>query len=255
MLFYNGGATTQPFTRCDLVQQVSPEHLASALGRGELPDRQFLLPHAMGISRDYQPVAVPARAALRAELGIPADANVVLSVGALEASVKRMDYVIDEVATMASRPYLVLLGAVTGETASIREHATERLAGRCIIRTLSRDAVRRMYAVADVFVLASLLEGFGLAQVEALAAGIPCVAHTSPTAAYVLGDQGILGDLRHPGMLAPILEQALRSTPGTASARHAYAYGKFSWDVLTQRYVEMFVAAARGVRPAFAELT
>jgi len=253
LLYYNGGPTTRPFTRCDAVQQVSPEHLASAIGRGEQAERQFLLPHGLTIAREFRPATPSERAARRAELGIPVDAQVVLSVGALNASHKRMDYVIDEVATMRLSPHLVLLGAETPETAAIRNRAAMRLPGRCTIKTVDRDAVLRAYAAADIFVLASLTEGFGIAQVEAMAAGLPCIAHDSPTNAYVLGRHGVLSDLRHPGMLAPILDRFLSGAQGKPADRHAHVFDNFSWDVLAPRYVDALVATAHGRRPTFAE--
>lgn len=244
LLFYNGGPTTQPFTRCDMVQQVSPEHLASAITRGERPDRQVMLPHGVTISRDFVATTAEERVRCRAQLGLPTAGPVVLSVGALNASHKRMDYVIDEVATMPSRPHLLLVGAETAETPDLRRRASERLPARCTMLTLPREAMRDAYRAADAFVLASLVEGFGLAQVEASAAGLPCVAHDTPTSAYVLGPPGIIGDLRLPGTLASFLERALRAPAGDAAARHAYAYGQFSWDLLVPRYVEMFRSAA-----------
>jgi 1,2-diacylglycerol 3-alpha-glucosyltransferase len=57
LLFYNGGPTTMPFTRCDFVQQVSPEHLESARVRGEPSDRQVLLPHALEVTAGFRPAS------------------------------------------------------------------------------------------------------------------------------------------------------------------------------------------------------
>jgi 1,2-diacylglycerol 3-alpha-glucosyltransferase len=246
LVFYNGGPTTQPFTRCDLVQQVSPEHLHSALTRGERADRQLLLPHALTIEKPYRPPTREERATTRLSLGLPLDAKVVISVGALNASHKRMHYVIDEVATMASAPHLLLLGSAGEETPAIRERAANRLPRRCTMLTLPREQVLQAYRAADVFVLASLIEGFGIAQVEALDAGLPCVAHATPTSAFVLGPHGITADLRMGGVLAPLLERALSEGPAAAEARHAHAYESFSWDALAPRYIEMLTTVAQG---------
>ena len=252
LLYYNGGPTTQPFTRCDVVQQVSPEHMASARVRGEPAERQFLLPHGVDIARAFHQVMPDVRARCRAELGIPPGRPVIVSVGALNNSHKRMDHVIDGVAAMPSRPHLALIGAETPETPAVRAHAAERLADRCTIRTLPRDAVQRAYLAADAFVLASLVEGFGLAQVEALAAGLPCVAHDTGTTRYVLGPHGIIGDLTTAGTLTSLLERALTAGPSDAEARHAHAYANFSWDVLADRYADAFVECAGGRLPSFA---
>jgi glycosyltransferase involved in cell wall biosynthesis len=249
LLYYNGGATTRPFTRCDAVQQVSPEHLDAAIARGESPGRQLLLPHGVHMTRELHAASADERARTRSALGVPADRPVVLSVGALGTSIKRLDAVIAEVATMPSEPHLLLLGADTPESGLVRTMAAERLPGRCTILTVSRERARAAYRAADAFVLASLREGFGLAMVEALDAGLPCVAHDTPTMAYLMGPYGARGDLTFGGTLATLLERALAEGPARAAARHQHAYEHFSWDVLAPRYAEMLIACAAGRAP------
>ena len=253
LLYYNGGATTKPFTRADLVQQVSPEHRDAALARGEAADRQVLLPHGLAIAPEFRPATSDERMRIRAALGVPGDGRMILSVGALSCGEKRMDYVIREVATLPSpRPHLAMLGAETSDTPGIRVLAAELLGtGGFTMRTVTRELALEAYRAADVFVLASLLEGFGFAHVEALAAGLPCVAHETQTTAYLYGPHARRGDLRASGALVPLLAAALGEPTGSeiVRARHAWAYGHFSWDVLRERYVEMFRACAAGRRP------
>ena len=253
MLYFNGGPTTRPFTRCDVVQQVSPEHLASALARGESPDRQVLLPHGLPIEPGWHSVSDDERRRIRASLGVPLDGRLVLSVGALNASHKRMDYVIRELAALpAPRPHLLLLGADGNETAAIRALATALLGpDGCTVRTVEHAAVLDAYRAADVFVLASTVEGFGLAHVEALAAGIPCVAHESPTTAYIYGMLAHRADLSVSGTLASLLAAVLSAPRNdvVARAQHDAAYNRFSWAKLAPQYARLFhaVAERRGV--------
>jgi glycosyltransferase involved in cell wall biosynthesis len=255
LLYYNGGPTTRPFTRCDFVQQVSPEHLASAIARGEPADRQALLPHGLDIAPVWLPADDAERWHIRTTLGVPPAGPLVLSVGALNASHKRMDYVIREMAGLpVPRPHLLLLGAETGETGALRELAASVLdAGGFTIRSVPRAVALSAYRAADVFVLASVIEGFGLAHVEALAAGLPCIANDTPTTAYIYGDLARRGDLRVPGALTPLLAAALSETPSPeiARARHGRAFGSFSWELLAPKYVELFQAVAAGRAPQF----
>lgn len=250
LLFYNGGPTTKPFTRCDLVQQVSPEHLTSALTRGERPERQALLPHGVSIPAEFHEATPGERAGTRLALGVPADGSLLLSVGALNASHKRMDFVIRETAALPSpRPHLLLLGAETGETPALRALAADKLGiGGCTLRTVTRQMVTAAYRAADAFVLASTMEGFGLAYVEALAAGLPCVVHDSPTTAYIFGVLARRADLRWPGTLTPLLAAALadgaRPRADDAARRHAWARAHFSWDHLVPQYAELLRACA-----------
>jgi 1,2-diacylglycerol 3-alpha-glucosyltransferase len=254
MLYFNGGPTTRPFTRCDVVQQVSPEHLASALARGESPERQILLPHGLTIEQHWHSPSHDERRRIRLSLGVPPDGQLVLSVGALNGSHKRMDYVIREVAALSEpRPHLLLLGTCGTETESIRALGTALLGpGGCTMRTVEHAAVLEAYRAADVFVLASIVEGFGLAHVEALSAGVPCVAHDSSTTEYIYGALARRADLSIVGALTPLLVDAL-SAPrddGVAHAQHDAAYNRFSWTMLAPHYARMFreVADRGGVK-------
>ncbi|MFI5310333.1 MAG: glycosyltransferase [Gemmatimonadales bacterium] len=257
LLFYNGGATTKPFTRCDLVQQVSPEHFDAALARGEPPGRQVLLPHGVRIAATFTPPPTAARAEARAALGLPVQGTVLLSAGLLDAHLKRMDYVIREVASLgAERPHLLLAGAESAETPRIEALARELLGdGGCTIGTFPAQRMDEVYRAADAFVLASRREGFGLAIVEALAAGLPCVVHDTPNTAYLCGPNASRADLNVPGVLAPLLRAALEQRGDVAAmrARHAWVRDRFSWDALRGRYAELLGACAEGRVPRWTE--
>ena len=257
LLFYNGGATTRPFTRCDLVQQVSPEHLADAIARGESPDRQVLLPHGVDVPAGFAPPSADERARLRLALGVPAQGPLLLSVGVLDASIKRMDYLIRETAALgAARPFLLMAGASAEGTPAVLALAHERLGGDGFAaRAFRADQMPAVYRAADAFALASLREGFGLAIVEALGAGLPCVVHDTPTTRYLAGPHASRADLRQPGAMAPLLAAALGGARDAVAmaARHAWARERFSWDALRDRYAELLRACAGGRRPAWAE--
>jgi 1,2-diacylglycerol 3-alpha-glucosyltransferase len=255
LLFYNGGATTKPFTRCDLVQQVSPEHFDAAIARGEAPQHQLLLPHGVDVPSAFALATPASRAAARAAIGIAPGAPLLLSVGMLDATVKRMDYLIREVASLgANRPHLVLAGAASPETPAIVALARERLgADGFTVRTFSREEMPFVYRAADSFVLASLREGFGLAILEALAAGLPCVVHDTPNTRYLCGPHAWRADLRAEGALVHPVTVALSASldEDAARARFAWVRDRFSWEVLRDRYAEMLRACAAGRAPVW----
>lgn len=245
LLFYNGGLTTKPFTRADLVQQLTPEGLAEATTRGEDPARQVVLPHGVRV-----PAALPPRITgeVRRALGLPVDRPIVLSVGLLDAETKRMDYLIREMAALpAPRPFLCLLGAESLESPSIRALANELLGERnVLIRTVPSEVVSSYYRAADLFMLSSLREGFGLAYVEALAHGLPIVAHNSAVTRYLLNDFATLTDLSTTGAGAHAISSAVAApvTENERQARHASARARFSWEVLRDRYADLLLRAA-----------
>lgn len=252
LLFYNGGATTQPFTRCDWVQQLTPEHYDEARARGEPADRMFVLPHGVPVPASLARRDSGRVAATRRAFGVPDGRAMLLSVGMLDCSIKRMDVLSEAVADMgAERPFLVLLGQETEETPRLRARARALLADGFWMGTWPADRMVEAYEAADAFALLSLREGFGLAYVEALAAGLPCVAHETTGTRHLFGTHAFLGDAREKGTVAALVRRALseRVDDAVRQARHQSVRERFSWEALAPRYAEMLRACAAGRRP------
>lgn len=254
LLFYNGGATTRPYTRCDWVQQLTPAHFDEAVGRGEARERMVVLPHGISLPTSLAP-RDPARvAATRLAVGAPDGVPMLLSVGMLDRTIKRMDALVDAVAALGEgRPHLVMLGQETSETAVLRTQARAKLGDRVWIGTWPAERMAEAYEAADAFALFSLREGFGLAYVEALGAGLPCVAHDTPGTRHLFGEHAFLGDTQSPTVAVAVLQRALAqpATQAQRAARHAWASAQFGWDALAPRYAEMLRAFAAGHRPAW----
>jgi glycosyltransferase involved in cell wall biosynthesis len=102
-----------------------------------------------------------------------------------------------------------------------------------VLGPLPQDEVAPLVASADVFVLPSRKEGFGIAAMEALAAGVPVVLRDLPVFREVFGrcvryatDPASLAD----AVLAPPLDPA----PGRAlAARH-------TWDAAARAHQEVY---------------
>jgi glycosyltransferase involved in cell wall biosynthesis len=174
---------------------------------------------------------------------------IVISVAALNRQVKRLDYLIEEVATLPRpRPFVLLVGEPDDETPDIRALARARLGPDAHdVRTVPAAEVPDLLQASDLFVLTSLIESQGRALIEAASHGLPCLAHDSPVMRFALGDHGIFGDFTRAGSLTRLLrvraadpEQLLAGRP----ARHHHVYERFSWDRLRPRYVEFLTAAA-----------
>ncbi len=248
LLFSNGGPCRPPFVRLDFVHQVNPVQLEEALGAGEPADKHVMVPYGIRIG-DPPVVAPDVRRALRQRLALPIDRPVVLSVGWISRAHKRMDYVVKEVAALpAPRSFLMLLGAIDRGSDEILRLAQERLGpAGFATRSVPYDDVAPYYAAADCFVLASLSEGFGRVFLEALARGLPVIAHRHPVMEYVLAEHGILADLSVEHALArnllPVL--ARPADPQAMRQRWDAVRRRFSWDTLAPRYRRMFEHAAR----------
>jgi len=249
LLLSNGAAGWPPFgASVDHVQQPTPALLEVALRGGEPPERHSMVPLAVAISPQLRSPSREERESLRARLGLPQPGRIVLSVAALNNWSKRTDYLIREVASLpAPRPHLVLLGQFEDETPAILDLAGELLGpGGFTARTVPPAAVRDYYRAADALALTSTTEGFGRVLVEAMAQGLPTLAHDYPVTRYVTGSHGMLADIRHPGALAALLAQITDADleVEVRALRHRFAFESFSWDTLAPRYVEMLTRCA-----------
>ncbi|MBK7907015.1 MAG: glycosyltransferase family 4 protein [Gemmatimonadetes bacterium] len=253
MLFYNGGNTTMPYTRCDHVQQLTPAALDAAAARGERAERMTLLPHGVSLPPLVEPstdaARREARRAARVALGLPVDREILLSVGQLDRPTKRTDLLIEAVAALPTpRPFLLLVGADGPDGAGLRALATERLGDGWGWRTEPRERMGLVYASADTFALLSRGEGFGLAYVEALGAGLPLLAHDDATTAYVVGDAGLRRAIatREDAVAAIGALRALPTDAAAARTRRASVAERFGWATLAPRYVALLTRVATG---------
>ena len=201
----------------------------------------------------FRPLDQMQRAKVRAQLGIPEDARLVLSVSRLVPR-KGMDVLIQASARLApSRPDLVVAIAGAG-----RDRARlERLANqqRAPVRLLGRVAdaeLPAVYGCADVFAMlcrnrwAGLeQEGFGIVFLEAAAAGVPQVAGMSGGAAEAVADGSTGAVVDRPkdvraiaDALAALLDDPVRRSRMAAAAR-ARAVEQFDYDVLAARLAEV----------------
>jgi 1,2-diacylglycerol 3-alpha-glucosyltransferase len=252
LVLSNGSSAPGPFDHLDLVQHLTPGALQWVLDRGADPERNVVLPYGFRIEPEHTALSDDERRSLRARLDLPLDRRIVISVAALNRQ-KRIDYIVEEVASLPEpRPYLLLLGQVEEETPPLRALAEERLgAGGYSMRTVPRAEVEDLLDASDVFVLASLWEALPNALIEAMARGLPCIAHHHPVMQYAVGDQGYALDLERPEALREQLADMddAELSPARAAQIQRSAYERFSWDVLRPRYVEMFQRAAGLGRP------
>ncbi|HEY5741783.1 MAG TPA: glycosyltransferase, partial [Terrimicrobiaceae bacterium] len=161
LIFSNGAPNGPPFTRCDLVQQLLPCFLRRALEAGEPPEKHVLLPYGLKIESEVG-YSQEEKQALRKKFGVPLDKKIIISVGGVQASHKRMDYLVREVSTLPPGEYfLLILGQFGPETKQIQDLAKSLLPDNHIITSVNFDQINAYYAVADLFVLCSLWEGFG----------------------------------------------------------------------------------------------
>lgn len=227
------------------LQHLSPWHLEEARAAGVWKPTWTMIPNFIDTERFH-----PGRAeALRAELGIPADALVVLTVAAIRRYHKRIDYLIDEFARLRKAhpdlpAWLVIAGGWERETEGLIQEGSERLGERVrFLVRFPRPRMAELYRAADLCVLCSLREMLGIALLEAAASGIPCLVHQYPVLQWVVGPGGEALDMEKPGNLACALQRWLADPPARKAAgerAREYCVGLFSQDRVVQQILDYY---------------
>jgi glycosyltransferase involved in cell wall biosynthesis len=177
---------------------VSPRMAREAVERRILrPGSITVVPSAI----DLDEIPAEPDPSVRAELGIPADAPVVGTVGRFCRQKAPLDFVRMAALVHAARPDVrfVMVGDGTLESAPLEQAArdeADRL-GVSILFTGFRADAPRIAATFDVFVISSLYEGLGRALTEAMASGRPVVA-TAVNGVPDLVEPGATGLLANP---------------------------------------------------------
>jgi glycosyltransferase involved in cell wall biosynthesis len=180
----------------------------------------------------------------RAEFGIPEDRFIVLMVSALIPS-KRVEVGIETVSRIPDA-HLVVAGdgPLRDKIASV---ASAALPGRFTRVSLSADKMPILYQSADAFLHCSMDEAFGNVFGEALACGLPIVAHDMPRVRWIVGDDEFLVDTNDSAAIAASLERARRSGHDASLQRVVRARG-FSWDTIAGEYRKFFIDLMSGRR-------
>jgi glycosyltransferase involved in cell wall biosynthesis len=147
--------------------------------------------------------------------------------------------------------FLLLLGEREPETESILKLAGKMITnGNYKIATVPHTDLQEYYQAADIFVLASLKEGFGLVYPEALSAGLPVITHDHEAARFVLKGHGILGDLRQAGALRNIISSLTwNDIQSNSNKRRQFALEHYGWPALEVEYRKMFLQATFSPTP------
>jgi D-inositol-3-phosphate glycosyltransferase len=216
------------------------------------PRRTLVIPPGV----DLQRFSPGERQAARERIGVPADAVVLLFVGRIQP-LKAPDLLLQAAARMLAddpdlraRLQVLVVGAPSGsglaEPQRLQELAVQ-LGVTDVVRFLPPQPPEQLaehYRAADVAVVPSHNESFGLVALEAQACGTPVVAaavgglHT----AVDDGVSGLLVEGRDPADYASAIRRVLarRELLAAGARRHA---SRFSWDRTVDSLVDAYAAA------------
>jgi glycosyltransferase involved in cell wall biosynthesis len=170
----------------------------------------------------------------RQDFGLPGDRLIVLMVSAL-APTKRVEIGIKAVSQIPDA-HLVVAGDGPLRQA-VDDLAARLLPGRFTRFTLVPEQMPALYRSADVFMHLSLEEAFGNVFVEAMACGLPIVAHDSRRSRWIVGEEEFLLDTTDPAVVAGGIELARHSAVVQRPARVEKA-AAFAWSRIGKMYRE-----------------
>lgn len=123
---------------------------------------------------------------------------------------------------------------------------------------IPESAKAEAFATADVFILPTFSENFGIVVAEALAHGVPAIATTGAPWESLAGEQCGWHVAPAPAALAAALAEAMTLTPAARRAMgqrgHAHVARDFGWDAIARQTLAFYDwLLGRGARPGFVD--
>lgn len=241
------------YRNCEMVVATTPPQLDMIRADyGVSPERVHMIPPGYDDNRFY-PVSEASRQMIRRRIGFTKPT--VLALGRL-ATNKGYDLLIDAFAHTAKRvPGSILYLAVGGSKIDAHERkilselkarvAELDLGKRVKFASFISDAdLADYYRAADLFVLSSRYEPFGMTAIEAMACGTPTVVtiHGGLYRAVSFGRHALFGDPFDPEdlgimMMKPFRHQQLRSRLSRMGAHKARSL--FTWTGIAQQLIAL----------------
>jgi len=216
---------------------------------GYAPHKLVVIPNGFDLRR-FRPDDA-ARAAVRAELGLAADAPVIGLVARFDPHKDHATFLAAAARVLEHRPHarFLLCGAGADASNDALARLLEAAGVRAHVSLLGvRPDVERVFAALDVACLTSSTESFPNVLGEAMACGVPCVATDCGDVREILGGLGRVVAVGDPAAVAEgILDLLLLSRDereGLAGASRARVEEMFGLDVVTRQFAEVQRAAA-----------
>ena len=197
--------------------------------------------HWQAIAHAALPMELPSRAGARAALGWSEQQSYLLGVGRL-APLKRFDLLVSAWAAVArTHPalHLQLLGG--GDSQPLQQLADAAGLGERLHIAVVED-VRPYLAAADIYISTSATESFGLASLEALVAGLPCICTAVGGVPEVAGQGAWLIPVAQPALENALGELLNQPAQRAAWARRAAVQASQSPGItqVTNSYAALF---------------
>jgi glycosyltransferase involved in cell wall biosynthesis len=242
----------------DGVAAISQRVADALIAAGVSAQRITLIPSGVDCAR-FHPPSAEQKSAARADYGLAPGQIAIGAVGALETR-KGHRYLVEALSRLKQRTPPIQLYIAGGGS---QKSALEAMAGQmgvadCVAFLGSIADPLTLFWAIDIFVQPSVLEGLGVALLEAMACGLPAVASRAGGMAEVIED-GHNGRLVAPADPAA-LAQAIEELTGSPAARVSLgsrarlkAEQDFSLRAMANKTLALYQSIlARKVRPCAA---
>ena len=230
---------------CDRVITVSDFSRRQLISAFDLPPAKVdVVPN--GVARKYRPQKKAER--LQSLLKKGNETILLLYLGSLKPR-KNLLFLLDVLAEVRrSEPeVLLIIGGTGAQEDELKAYACGLGLRDSVIFTgyIPEDGKVDYYNLADIFVLPSLLEGFGLVAAEAMACGKPVVASNTSSLPEVVVD-GKTGFLADPTCVDDFVAKILRLVRDADLRREmgekgrAHVLQNFSWEVAARRVLNIY---------------
>lgn len=167
------------------------------------------------------------------------DRNMILYVGPTELREKNFK-VLEEAFQALGEDWCML---ICGEVPRARRLSIDPSGERLKVLYLSHSLMQVVYPLADVFILPSLDEPFGIATIEALSHGLPVFLHDTSHSLWLCNDPDQCIDMR----TSEKIIEALLNTEGIQEKFKARAFRNqqhflktFTWEHVKKDYLQLF---------------
>lgn len=193
------------FDKIISISQKTQDNLVSWIGNKK--NKHIVINNGVNIERFKNSIAYKKNDLIK---GIDNNSKLVCMVGRFSVS-KDQATLVKAMKLIHSEVHLLLVGE--GETIDKVQKLTSELQLENRIHFLGyRDDIERIMKTADIIVLSSLWEGFGLVAVEGMASGKPVVATNVEGLREVIGDADLLFERQNAEELAMKIDLLLRNS-------------------------------------------
>ncbi len=231
---------------------VGPGLAEGICARGAPPDKVLCFPNGLDVTRFPAGIETSEREAARAELGLQAEATVLLHIGR-NWRLKGGDLFLDALQLLGDRDGLV--GLMVRGGADARAEVERRGLGERVRVLEGTSDVRRLHAAADLMLATSRGEGEPFAVLEALSSGLGVVATEIPGHALPGGGPPTLrtAPLSAEGIAAAaatMLDRDPESRRREGAASHAWVRAERGLEAWGDRLIALYEDVSRDWRPA-----